>query len=54
MWSGKEWVPKKDVISTKSKLNAAEVIDKVKSLKLLLLNWEWESQDWAWKKEKEK
>lgn len=34
MWSGKEWVPKKDVISTKSKLNAVEGIDKVKSLKL--------------------
>lgn len=42
-----EWVPKKDVISTKSKLNAVEGIDKVKSLKLLLLNWGWESQDWA-------
>lgn len=29
----------------KSKFNAVEGIDKVKSLKLLLLNWVWVSQD---------
>lgn len=34
-----------------SKLNTVEGIDKVKSLKLLLLNWVWVSQDWARKKE---